>query len=121
PGSPVQEPAYCYLGEPTEPVCSWCILDDPDLAAGGKPPNYHLGAKCTILISCKAAWLPPPYSAQIIRSCNRGSSWRDIDELEVHKNARCAVNKINNSADALYPSWEPNSCDSAPSLMLGGK
>ncbi|CAL9030307.1 unnamed protein product, partial [Prunus brigantina] len=23
--------------------------------------------KCTILISCKAAWLPPPYSAQIIR------------------------------------------------------
>ncbi|BBN68185.1 hypothetical protein Prudu_320S000300 [Prunus dulcis] len=47
------------------------------------------------------------------RSCNRASSWRDADDLEVHKDARCAVNKINNSTDALYPSWEPNSCSSA--------
>ncbi|CAL9020232.1 unnamed protein product [Prunus brigantina] len=58
---------------------------------GGKPPNYHLGAEV----------------------CNWGTSWRDADDLGVHKNARCAVNKINNSADALYPSWEPNSCCSA--------
>ena len=32
--------------------------------------------------------------------------------MEVHKDAKCAVNKINNSADALYPSWELNSCSS---------
>ncbi|CAL2270832.1 unnamed protein product [Prunus armeniaca] len=51
----------------------------------GKPPNSHLG-------------------------CNRGTSWRDEDDLEVHKNCRCAVNKINNSMDALYPSLESNSC-----------
>lgn len=31
----------------------------------------------------------------------------------MHKDAKCAVNKINNNADALYPSWEPNSCSSA--------
>ncbi|CAL8164894.1 unnamed protein product [Prunus armeniaca] len=66
---------------------------------GGKPPNYHLGAE---LIPLKS-----------YRSCNRGSSWSDADDLEVHKDARCAVNKINNSADALYPSWELNSCSSA--------
>ncbi|CAL2266795.1 unnamed protein product [Prunus armeniaca] len=47
------------------------------------------------------------------RSCNRASSWKDLDDLEVHKDAKCAVNKINNSAYALYPSWEPNSCSSA--------
>ncbi|CAL8133890.1 unnamed protein product [Prunus armeniaca] len=47
------------------------------------------------------------------RSCNRAASWRDADDLEVHKDARCAVNKINNGADALYPSWECNSCSSA--------
>ncbi|CAL8153044.1 unnamed protein product [Prunus armeniaca] len=31
----------------------------------------------------------------------------------MHKDARCAVNKINNSADALDPAWEPNSFSSA--------
>ncbi|CAL2239115.1 unnamed protein product [Prunus armeniaca] len=66
---------------------------------GGKPPNYHLGAEV--------------YHPNFCASCNRGSSWRDADDLEVHKDARCAMNKINNSADALYPSWELNSCSSA--------
>ncbi|CAL8174738.1 unnamed protein product [Prunus armeniaca] len=51
-----------------------------------------------------------------------GTSWRDADDLDLHKDCRCAVlhkdcrcavNKINNSADAIYPSWEPNSCSSA--------
>ncbi|CAL8992680.1 unnamed protein product, partial [Prunus brigantina] len=41
-----------------------------------------------------------------------GTSWRDADDLDVHKNCRCAVNKINNSVDILYPSWEPISCSS---------
>ncbi|CAL8133992.1 unnamed protein product [Prunus armeniaca] len=44
------------------------------------------------------------------RICNRGTLWRDVDDLELHKDCMCVVNKINNSADALYPSWEPNSC-----------
>ncbi|CAL2257097.1 unnamed protein product [Prunus armeniaca] len=44
---------------------------------GGKPPNYHLGAEV----------YHPNFCA---RSCNRGSSWRDADDLEVHKDARCA-------------------------------
>ncbi|BBG93335.1 autoinhibited Ca2+-ATPase 11 [Prunus dulcis] len=61
----------------------------------------------------KAAWLPQLIPLKSYRSCNRASSWRDADDLEVHKDARCAVNKINNSVDALYPSWEPNSCSSA--------
>ncbi|CAL2271624.1 unnamed protein product [Prunus armeniaca] len=63
-----------------------------DLPHGGvKPPNYHLGAEV----------YHPNFCA------------RDADDLEVHKDARCAVNKINNSADAFYPSWELNSCSSA--------
>lgn len=28
----------------------------------------------------------------------------------MHKDCKCSVNKINNSVDSLYPSWEPNSC-----------
>ncbi|CAL2247475.1 unnamed protein product [Prunus armeniaca] len=86
-----------------------------DLPHGGrKPPNYHLGAKfyhpnfCARQLGCPQLILLKSY-----RSCNRGSSGRDADDLEVHKDARCAVNEINNSADALYPSWEPNSCSSA--------
>ncbi|CAL8167266.1 unnamed protein product [Prunus armeniaca] len=81
---------------------------------GGKPPNYHLGAEvyhpnfCARQLGC-----PQLIPLKSYRSCNRGSSWRDADDLEVHKDARCAVNKINNSADALYPSWELNSCSSA--------
>ncbi|BBH07220.1 hypothetical protein Prudu_019093 [Prunus dulcis] len=81
---------------------------------GGKPPNYHLGAEvyhpnfCARQLGC-----PQLIPLKSYRSCNRASSWRDADDLEVHKDARCAVNKINNSADALYPSWEPNSCSSA--------
>ncbi|CAL2277886.1 unnamed protein product [Prunus armeniaca] len=81
---------------------------------GGKPPNYHLGAEvyhpnfCARQLGC-----PQLIPLKSYRSCNKGSSWRDADDLEVHKDARCAVNKINNSADALYPSWEPNSCSSA--------
>ncbi|CAL2239433.1 unnamed protein product [Prunus armeniaca] len=81
---------------------------------GGKPPNYHLGAEvyhpnfCARQLGC-----PQLIPLKSYRSCNRGSSWRDADDLEVHKDARCAVNKINNSADALYPSWELNSCSTA--------
>ncbi|CAL9006533.1 unnamed protein product [Prunus brigantina] len=81
---------------------------------GGKPPNYHLGAEvyhpnfCARQLGC-----PQLIPLKLYRSCNRGSSWRHLDDLEVQKDARCAVNKINNSADALYPSWEPNSCCSA--------
>ncbi|CAL2245406.1 unnamed protein product [Prunus armeniaca] len=81
---------------------------------GGKPPNYHLWAEvyhpnfCARQLGC-----PQLIPLKSYRSCNRGSSWRDADDLEVHKDVRCAVNKINNSADALYPSWELNSCSSA--------
>ncbi|BBH05389.1 autoinhibited Ca2+-ATPase 11 [Prunus dulcis] len=72
---------------------------------GGKPPNYHLGAEvyhpnfCARQLGC-----PQLIPLKSYRSCNRASSWRDADDLEVHKDAR---------TDALYPSWEPNSCSSA--------
>ncbi|CAL2266534.1 unnamed protein product [Prunus armeniaca] len=46
------------------------------------------------------------------RSCNKGTSLKDADDLDVHKDCRCTVNKINNIVDALYPSWEPNSYSS---------
>ncbi|CAL9013694.1 unnamed protein product [Prunus brigantina] len=78
---------------------------------GGKPPNYHLGAEvyhpnfCARQLGC-----PQLIPLKSYRSCNRASSWRNMDDMEVHKDARCAVNKINNSVDALYPAWEPNSC-----------
>ncbi|CAL2238242.1 unnamed protein product [Prunus armeniaca] len=58
---------------------------------GGKPPNYNLRAEV----------YHPNFCA------------RQLDDLGVHKDARCVVNKINNSADALYTSWEPNSYSSA--------
>ena len=81
---------------------------------GGKPPNYHLGGRSlSSQLLRKATWLPQLIPLKSYRSCNRATSWRDADDLEVHKDARCAVNKINNSADALYPAWEPNSCSSA--------
>ncbi|CAL8167803.1 unnamed protein product [Prunus armeniaca] len=81
---------------------------------GGKPPNYHLGVEvyhpnlCARQLGC-----PQLIPLKSYRSCNIGSSWRDVEDLEVHKDARCVVNKINNSADALYPLWQPNSCSSA--------
>ena len=81
---------------------------------GGKPPNYHLGAEvyhtnfCAQQLGC-----PQLIPLKSYRSCNRATSWRDADDLEVHKDARCAVNKINNSANTLYSAWEPNSCSSA--------
>ncbi|BBH02290.1 hypothetical protein Prudu_012814, partial [Prunus dulcis] len=65
---------------------------------GGKPPNYHLGAEvyhpnfCARQLGC-----PQHIPLKSYRSCNRASSWRDVDDLEVHKDAR---------TDALYPSWE---------------
>ncbi|VVA37947.1 PREDICTED: LOC109949315, partial [Prunus dulcis] len=80
---------------------------------GGKPPNYHLGAEvyhpnfCDKQLSC-----PQLIPLKSYRSYNRATSWRDSDDLDVHKDCRCSVNKINNSVDALYPSWEPNSCSS---------
>lgn len=42
-----------------------------------------------------------------------GTSWRDVDDIEVHSDCRCSGNKINNSVDCIYLSWEPNSCSSA--------
>ncbi|CAL8091253.1 unnamed protein product [Prunus armeniaca] len=89
---------------------------------GGKPPNYHMGAEvyhpnfCARQLGC-----PQLIPLKSYRSCNRASSWRDMDDLKVHKDARCAVNKINNSADALYPSWEPNSCSSDGWVVRTGK
>ncbi|XP_016650444.1 PREDICTED: uncharacterized protein LOC103335343 [Prunus mume] len=55
---------------------------------GGKPPNYHLGAEvyhpnfCARQLGC-----PQLIPLKSYRSCNRGSSWRDADDLEVHKHA----------------------------------
>ncbi|BBH02619.1 hypothetical protein Prudu_013254 [Prunus dulcis] len=69
---------------------------------GGKPPNYHLGAEvyhpnfCARQLGC-----PQLIPLKSYRSCNRASSWRDADDLEVHKDARCAVNK---STTARMPS-----------------
>ncbi|CAL9021016.1 unnamed protein product [Prunus brigantina] len=80
---------------------------------GGKPPNYHLGGDVyhpnlyAMQLGC-----PQLIPLKSYRSCNRGTSWRDANDLDLHKDYRCAVNKINNSVDALYPSWEPNSCSS---------
>ncbi|CAL9024629.1 unnamed protein product [Prunus brigantina] len=80
---------------------------------GGKPPNYHLGAEvyhpnfCARQLGC-----PQLIPLKSYMSCNRATSWRDLDYLNVHMDCRCSVNKINNSVDALYPSWEPNSCSS---------
>ncbi|CAL2270666.1 unnamed protein product [Prunus armeniaca] len=86
---------------------------------GGKPPNYHLGAEvyhpnfCARQLGC-----PQLIPLKSYRSCNRASFWRDLDGLEVHKDARCAVNKINNSADALYPSQLFTSVINAGDLEL---
>ncbi|CAL8135254.1 unnamed protein product [Prunus armeniaca] len=57
---------------------------------GGKPPKYRLGAE---------VYHPNFYARQL--GCPQ------LIPL------KCSVNKINNSVDALYPSWEPNSCSSA--------
>ncbi|CAL8089566.1 unnamed protein product [Prunus armeniaca] len=81
---------------------------------GGKPLNYHLGAEvyhpnfCARQLGC-----PQLIPLKSYRSYNRATSWRGADDLKVHKDARCAVNKINNSANALYPTWDPNSSSSA--------
>ncbi|CAL9011184.1 unnamed protein product [Prunus brigantina] len=56
---------------------------------GGKPLNYHLGEEV--------------YHPNF---CARELSCPHLILL------KCAVNKINNSANALYPSWERNSCSS---------
>lgn len=81
---------------------------------GGRPPSYHLGAEVYHLNFCaRQLGCPQVIPFKYYRSCNRASSWRDLDNLEVHKDARCAVNKIKNSLDGLYPSWEPNSSSSA--------
>lgn len=80
---------------------------------GGKPPNYHLGGEVYHSNFCaKQLGYPQLIPLKSYRSCNRGTSLRDADDLDVHKGCKCAVNKINNSADALYPSREPNSCSS---------
>ncbi|KAL6280385.1 hypothetical protein ACE6H2_017266 [Prunus campanulata] len=84
------------------------------LYGGGKPPNYHLGAEVYHPNFCaKQLGCPQVIPFKFYRSYNRASSWRDSDNLEVHKDARCAVNKINNNLDGLYPSWELNSSSSA--------
>ncbi|CAL2229294.1 unnamed protein product [Prunus armeniaca] len=80
---------------------------------GGKPPNYHLGAKvydpnfCARQLGC-----PQLIRLKSYRRCNCATLWRDSDDLDVHKDCKCSVNKINNSVNALYPSWELNSCNS---------
>ncbi|CAL9012728.1 unnamed protein product [Prunus brigantina] len=59
---------------------------------GGKPPNYHLGVEvyhpnfCARQLGC-----PQLIPLKSYRSCNRGSSWRNLDDLEVQKDARCAL------------------------------
>ncbi|CAL2237910.1 unnamed protein product [Prunus armeniaca] len=85
-----------------------------DLPIGeAKPPNYHLGGEvyqpnfCARQLGC-----PQLIPLKSYRGCNWGTSWRDVDDLDVHKDCRCVVNKINNSVDALYPSLESNSCSS---------
>ena len=78
---------------------------------GGKPPNYHLGAEVYHPnFSARQFGCPQLIPLKSNRSCNRATSWRDSDDLDVHKDCTCSVNKINNSMDALYPSWEPKSC-----------
>ncbi|CAL8119887.1 unnamed protein product [Prunus armeniaca] len=74
------------------------------LSSGGKSDHPNFCAKqlgCPQLIPLKS-----------YRSYNCATSWKDLDDLDVHKDYRCSVNKINNSVDALYPSWEPKSCSS---------
>ncbi|CAL2228743.1 unnamed protein product [Prunus armeniaca] len=72
---------------------------------GGKPPNYHLGAEVYHPNFCaRQLGYSQPIPLKSYRSCNWATSWRDLDDLEVHEDTRCVVNKINNSADALYPS-----------------
>ncbi|CAL2240393.1 unnamed protein product [Prunus armeniaca] len=86
-------------------VAQWQWRETSQLSSGGKSdhPNFYarqLG--CPQLIPLKS-----------YRSCNCATSWKDLDDLDVHKECRFSVNKINNSVDALYPSWEPNSYSSS--------
>ncbi|CAL8119161.1 unnamed protein product [Prunus armeniaca] len=74
---------------PEDQVVAHSLMDMP--FGGGKPPNYYLGAEV----------YHPNFCA------------RQLDDLDVHKDCKCSVNKINKSVDALYPSWEPNSYISA--------
>ncbi|CAL2238070.1 unnamed protein product [Prunus armeniaca] len=76
-----------------------------DLPHGrGKPPNYHLGAEvyhpnfCARQLGC-----PQLIPLKSYRSCNRGTSWRDVDDLEVHKDARCA--EPNSYSSAEFDAW----------------
>ncbi|CAL9000847.1 unnamed protein product [Prunus brigantina] len=68
----------------------------------GKPPNYYLGAEvyhpnfCARQLGC-----PQCIPLKSYRSCNRATSWRDSDDLDVHKDCRCSVNKINNITSVI--------------------
>ncbi|CAL9000782.1 unnamed protein product [Prunus brigantina] len=44
-----------------------------------------------------------------LRSSRKKKKQKLISEKKSFRDCRCSVNKINNSVDALYPSWEPNS------------
>ncbi|CAL8089789.1 unnamed protein product [Prunus armeniaca] len=65
-----------------------------DMPFGGGTPNYHLGK----------VYHP--------NFCARQLGCPQLIPLKSSKSCRCSINKINNSVDALYPSWEPNSCSS---------
>ncbi|CAL2246206.1 unnamed protein product [Prunus armeniaca] len=57
----------------------------------GKPPNYHLGAE--VYHSNFCAWqlgCPQLIPLKSYRSCNCATSWRDSDDLDVHKDCRCS-------------------------------
>ncbi|XP_034198185.1 uncharacterized protein LOC117613720, partial [Prunus dulcis] len=75
---------------------------------GGKPPNYHLGAEvyhpnfCARQLGC-----PQLIPLKSYRSCNRASSWRDADDLEVHKDARFQNLPASVTAlKVLFDGWE---------------
>ncbi|CAL9011770.1 unnamed protein product [Prunus brigantina] len=78
---------------------------------GGKPPNYHLGGEVyhpnfyTRQLGC-----PQLISLKSYRSYNQGTSWRDTDDLDLHKDCTCAINKINNNSSTttkvLFDGWD---------------
>ncbi|CAL9000807.1 unnamed protein product, partial [Prunus brigantina] len=65
---------------------------------GGKPPRLSFGGEVYHPNFCaRQLGRPRLIPLKSYRSCNRASSWRDMDDPEVHKDASVQVNKINNS------------------------
>lgn len=75
--------------------------------------NYHSSGEvyqpnfCARQLGC-----PQTIPIKFYKGCNRGTSWRDGDDVEIHQDCRCSVNKVNNSVNGLYPSWDPNAYSS---------